>query len=230
VGKNTAALMEGVKTLLYDQAFCVGCCLPIFLLALLSEIPPDELFARCAAAASDPAPWREFFRRYQKEMGTTVIRITSGRYTYLYDDAMQDCYKRLIDRDCRALKAYNGGQDESKAQAYLRKIAASAAYRAIDREKPNRTAPPPPPDSPPSQALQTHPYDSILRLALEQCLHMVLHGRNKYRNMLIFKLVVLDGFKPEEITVMLGHRISSAHVVEMVVSRTRPKLRRCLSK
>jgi DNA-directed RNA polymerase specialized sigma24 family protein len=206
---------------------------------LLSSLPPKDLFERCAELPIDRAAWKDFFARYNQDIEATVRRIIGypgqGRYAYLFDDVMSRFYQRLLENDRRALHALRG-VEEGQARAYLRTIVAGVVYKMIGSEpssnvpldtaeaeggenvRPNNIA-----------ALRDREYWSEEALALSASLHAelerILRGGNKYRNMLIFKLVILDGFSPREIAQFGCFRVESGHAVEQLVSRTRQKLR-----
>lgn len=212
--------------------------------ALLSQLPPKDLFERCAELPVDRAAWKDFFTRYNQDIEAAVRRIIGypgqGRYCYLFDDIMQRFYQRLLENDRRALRALRGVQ-EAQAHAYLRTIVAGVAFKMIGSEP----QPGVPLDSSeidnaenphalPAKAWRDH--DSLneetilLFTSLHEGLMRVLRGRNKYRNMLIFKLVTLDGFSPNEIARRACFGMESRHAVEQLISRTRQKLREFLSK
>ncbi|NUO81972.1 sigma-70 family RNA polymerase sigma factor [candidate division KSB1 bacterium] len=211
--------------------------------ALLSNIPPKDLFERCATLPIDREAWRDFFKRYNSEVEATVRRIIGypgrGQYYHLFDDIMQRFYQRLLENDRRALRALRG-REEAQARAYLRTIAAGVAYKAIDGEPL------------PGLSLDASEYDdgesmrapkswlrdrtswteeaSLLWETVQTGLNKTLRGRNKWRNMLIFKLVTFDGFTPMEIARIPCLGIRSRHAVEQLVCRTRQNLQAFLKK
>lgn len=218
------------------SGFCIA--------TLLAQLPPKDLFERCAELPIDRTAWKDFFTRYNHDIEAAVRRIIGypgqGRYCYLFDDIMQRFYQRLLENDRRALRALRGVQ-EAQAHAYLRTIVAGVAFKMIGSEPQPRV----PldsseidnaenPHSLPTKAWRDH--DSLneetllLSASLHQGLMRVLRGRNKYRNMLIFKLVTLDGFSPNEIARRSCFGMESRHAVEQLISRTRQKLREFLSK
>jgi DNA-directed RNA polymerase specialized sigma24 family protein len=205
----------------------------------LGDLSPNELFARCAMVPADEPAWGELFRRYHDNVSVAIYRVLGfpprGRFCHLFADVVQRFHERLLDNDRRALLAFRG-HEEYQAQAYLRKIASSAAYKIICKESrfmipidnddwqtSGETGSPSP---------SQHSVEGIilLREAINSCLHKILHGQNKFRNMLLFKLAAFDGFKADEIVEVLGLDISSAHAVEQQIARTRQKLRDCLKR
>lgn len=204
----------------------------------LISLPPKDLFERCAQMPIDDVAWRSFFTRYNAEVEGTIRRIIGysphGRYCSHFDDIMQRFYERLLENDRRALRALRG-KDEAQARAYLRKIAAGVAYKLIDREQRQHISL----DSltgerneklhalqPVIRDPESLSEEAILLKETIQCgMQTLLRGRNKHRNLLIFKLAVLDGFTPKEIFPVSGLRMKSCHAIEELISRLRRKLR-----
>lgn len=214
------------------------------LAALLSNLPPKDLFERCAELPIDQAAWKDFLARYNHDIEATVRRIIGypgqGRYCYLFDDIMQRFYQRLLENDRRALHALRGVA-EGQVRCYLRTIAAGVTYKMIGGEPPSGISLDPSDsghDGPqrPMQARALRDHTScnedaiLLHASLDDALARVLHGRNKYRNMLIFKLATLDGFSPSEISRLTCLRMDSHHAIEQLISRTRQKLRTLFKK
>lgn len=219
----------------------------IFALAvatLLSNLSPKDLFERCAEPEIDRVAWKDFFTRYNTDIEAAVRRIIGypgqGRYCYLFDDVMQRFYQRLLENDRRALHALRGIA-EVQARAYLRTIAAGVVFKMIGSEPPAGV----PLDNSEAEGHENaHPgYTPVLRAreswseetlvlaaSLTAGLLRILRGGNKYRNMLIFKLVTLDGFTPKEISLLSCLRMKSRHAVEQLISRTRQKLKALLKK
>lgn len=206
---------------------------------LLSNLAPKDLFERCAEPKVDRVAWKDFFTRYNAEIEATVRRIIGypgyGRYGYLFDDVMQRFYQRLLENDRRALHALRG-VEERQARAYLRRIVAGIVFKMIGSEPPagvpletsdvesNERS-----RSPKAIVLPERESWSeeglALATSLDAGLLRVLRGGNKYRNMLIFKLIALDGFTPKEIAHLTCLRMKSRHAVEQLMSRTRQKLK-----
>jgi len=206
---------------------------------LLSNLPPKDLFERCAELPIDRVAWKDFFARYNHDIEATVRRIIGypgqGRYCYLFEDIVQRFYQRLLENDRRALHALRG-IEEAQAHAYLRTIAAGVAFKMIGSEPPASI----PLETPATDGSENVDQVKTLALAereswsedalvlwvsLNHRLVRILRGRNKYRNMLIFKLVTLDGFSPKEISQFACFRMKSRHAVEQLISRTRQKIR-----
>jgi DNA-directed RNA polymerase specialized sigma24 family protein len=129
------------------------------------------------------------------------------------------------------------GHTEGEAKAFLRKVAASAAIYVRDKM------------ASAGASLQDYfflgPDDCVsrsetisdssvgenyllLRQTIAHCLQRVVRGKNKSRNITIFKLAVFDGLSAKEIAIMPGFNAISSHAIEQLISRIRLKVRRCL--
>lgn len=237
-------LLPGLLFLVWLVDLAALNLLALAVATLLSNLTPKDLFERCAESEIDRVAWKDFFTRYNADIAATVRRIIGypgqGRFSYLFDDIMQRFYQRLLENDRRALHALRG-VEERQARAYLRTIAAGVAYKMIESEPPasvpletseadnrdfpqqSRTLVLPAPENWSEEA-------AALSASLNTGLLRILRGGNKYRNMLIFKLVALDGFTPKEISLLPSLRIKSHHAVEQLISRTRKKLKALLQK
>lgn len=212
------------------------------LLAAPLAISADKLFQRCANGQVDKAAWEEFFSRYGQDIRAVIYRVLGcpphGRYYHLFSDAIQQFYLRLLAKDGRVLFSFRG-HTEGEAKAFLRKVAASAAVYVRDKmastgaslqdcfvlgadDFVSR-----------SETIADSSADEdylLLRQAIEHCLQRVVHGRNKSRNILIFKLAVFDGLSAKEIAANPELNAGSSHAVEQLVSRIRAKVRLCLQR
>jgi DNA-directed RNA polymerase specialized sigma24 family protein len=156
-----------------------------------------------------------------------------GSHSHLFEDAMQGFNLRLLENNRRALLSFRG-QADFQARAFLRKVAASVAANVLRSQPPasgsledriffkneerfTRSE---------TIADQSSAYEDfiLLRGAIEYCLDKILHGQHKFRNILIFKLAVYDGFSAEELAAMPGLNMRSTHAVEQLLSRIRKKL------
>lgn len=214
----------------------------VLLVISLYEIKCNELFKRCATIPADENAWHELFRRYLIDIRAAIYRVIGfppkGRYCQLFDDVMQRFNLRLLENDRRALLAFKG-QTEPEARQYLRRVASSVAINTLRSE---------PPHSMPLDVIGSSESkeaehrgkvipdpmsknDEFILLcdSINNCLQRVLRGRNKFRNMLIFKLWFYDGFSYDEIAGIPSLKISSRHAVEEQISRIRHKVRRYLA-
>lgn len=209
------------------------------LAAALHGISANNLFKRCASVPGDDAAWEEFFHRYQQDIRAAICRVIGfsekHRYNHLFADIMQRFNLRLLENGRRALLSFRGKTD-NEAKAFLRKVAARVALNSVNQER------------------LSHPEHSdiykdildddvnidpatkdqedylILLHTIEQCLLEVIHGRNKYRNILICKLAIIDGLSPKEIVEIRGLGFSNIHAVEQQITRIRGKIKAYLKK
>jgi DNA-directed RNA polymerase specialized sigma24 family protein len=220
----------------------LGNC-PFFVFTLLAaalyDLSADMLFKRCAGMPVDEGAWGEFFRRYQQDIRTAICRVIGfspkNRYNHLCADVLQKFNLRLLENGRRALLSFRGKTD-NEARAFLRKVAASVAFNIVNQEKSSHPQPPEPlQDMPDGEeyadpASKNHENYLLLLDTVEQCLHEVIHGKNKYRNILIFKLAVIDGLSPKEIAAIHGLGVGSSHAVEQQITRIRSKMQAYLKK
>lgn len=204
------------------------------LAAALYELSVDKLFKRCASVPVDEPAWEEFFRRYEHDIRAAICRVigfsSQGRFGHLLADILQRVNLRLLENDRRALLSFRGKTDP-EARAFLRKVAATVAINIVNQE--NIIHPTPSQQTKNSSGqngetidLTAQNEDYFLLLdTLEHYLKELLRGKNKSRNMLIFKLAVVDGLSPKEIAEIPGLGLSSSHAVEQQITRIRRKLR-----
>jgi RNA polymerase sigma factor (sigma-70 family) len=213
-------------------------CAFALLAAALNGLSADILFKRCAGIPVDEWAWEEFFRRYQQDIRAGICRVigfsSKGRYSHLFADIMQRINLRLLENERRALRSFRGKTDQ-EARAFLRRVAVNIAINTLNQEEGAQTRPlehfPSSQDDKPSRsdmhldpASESEEY-FLLVDTIKRGLHEVLRGRNKFRNILIFKLAVFDGLSPKEIAKMPGLGAGSSHAVEQQITRIRHKLR-----
>ncbi|MGH7491457.1 MAG: RNA polymerase sigma factor [bacterium] len=198
------------------------------LLALLQTagLSPRELLHWCAALPPEEPAWKEFDKRYRQGLEAGICRVIgyppSTKYNELFRDVLQNVYVRLLENDRRALLAFRG-HSEGEAQAYLRRIAVSVALNEVRRRRiviPLLEDPFPDPSSEDDE-LQ----DLLSRISLNEVLERELRGRNKYRNILAFKMHVYEGCSASEIAGVQGMQVT-ARAVENQISRMRKKLQK----
>jgi RNA polymerase sigma factor (sigma-70 family) len=215
------------------------CAVALLAAALWHELSADTLFKRCAGLPVDEGAWKEFFHRYQQDIRTAIYRVigfsSNSRYNHLCADVMQKLNLRLLENGRRALLSFRGKTDQ-EAKAFLRKVAASVAFNLVNQEK---VAHPQPPDASEDSAVDEAGIDPITKKneeylillnTIEQCLREEIHGKNKYRNMLICKLAIIDGLSAKEIAEIRGLGFNNSHAVEQQITRIRSKLQAYLEK
>lgn len=204
-----------------------------FILAAITnfeDLPPDELFRRCARVPPEKEAWQELFRRYQDDINKglgKIIGASGWKHSRYFAEAQQQFIMRLLANEGRALRAFRG-LTEYEAHGYLHRIAITVALNLVRSENRHKHGELPDPDvpSPQPQPIQPPPEVS-LRLDLEKCLNATLRGRNKARNILMFKLFALEELKPAEIGQIEGMHMT-VRAIEIQISRVREKLRKCL--
>jgi DNA-directed RNA polymerase specialized sigma24 family protein len=209
------------------------------LAAVWHGLSADMLFKRCAGLPVDEGAWEEFFLRYQQDIRTAIYRVigfsANSRYNHLCADVMQKLSLRLLENGRRALLSFRGTTDQ-EAKAFLRKVASSVAFNFVNQEKVSHPQPPETSRNVPDSDVYVDPATKdleaylILLDTIKQCLREVIHGKNKYRNILICKLAIIDGLSPKEIIEIRGLGFSNVHAIEQQITRIRSKLQAYLKK
>lgn len=210
----------------------------LFISFLLIALTADILFQRCANVKADESAWRELFERFQHSVDATIYHFINGRHAYLYNDVLQNFYERLLENDRRALHAFRGKTD-AEARVYLCRIATSITIDLLRKEQR---------ELPPYISLEEqtenflarkaeiaeHAADNenyfLLRESIDACLEKVVGGKNRERNILIFKLMVYDGLSAKQIADIPGFSEVAPHAIDVLVSRIRTEVRECLDK
>ncbi|MGH7600735.1 MAG: RNA polymerase sigma factor [bacterium] len=209
------------------------------LAAVLHDFSADKLFKRCAGVPVDESAWEEFFHRYQQDIRAGICRVIGfspdTRYNHLLADIMQRFNLRLLENGRRALLSFRGTTDQ-EAKAFLRKVAARVAINILNQEKNSHSQPLDQSSGVPGNGDFLDPITAeneeylILLDTIEQCLREVIHGKNRYRNILISKLAIIDGLSAKEIVEIRGLGFSNLHAVEQQITRIRGKLQAYLKK
>lgn len=210
----------------------------LFISFLLIALTADILFQRCANVPVDEAAWHELFKRFQHSVDVTIYHLINGRHAQLYDDIIQNFYVRLLENERRALHAFRGKTD-AEARVYLCRIAARIAIDFLKKEQR---------ELPPYISLEEQTENSLvrkegmldpaaaneiyllLRESIDACLDKVVVGKNRERNILIFKLMVYDGLSAQQIAGIPGFTEVEPHAIDVLVSRIRAEVRECLDK
>lgn len=209
---------------------------PLLVLAILThfanetELLPDELFRRCARIPPDARAWHELFRRYEQPIKIGICKVigfSGWKHSRYFEEVQQELHLRLLANDSRAMQAFRG-HTEAEACWYLRCIATNVALNVIRREKRHTHSEIPGPDVPGPSSTTTGPKNNTLKADLDKCLHENLSGKNKMRNILMFKLFAQEDLKPAEIARIAGMSMS-AHAIEIQIGRTRAKIKKCLN-
>lgn len=233
-----AMTMAGCLT--FSSRFNSSYTFLLFFSFLLAVLTVDILFQRCAKVPEDTNAWREFFERFQHSVDATIYNIIGfpphGRHAHLYPDIMQNYYRRLLENDRRALLAFRG-KTEAEARVYLCRIAASVAFDFIRKERrelplyvsletPAENGSGHKPEFGDTAAV-TENY-IVLRESIDACLEKIVTGKNRERSILIFKLMVYDGFSAKQTAGMPLFADMKPHTIDVLVSRLRAEIRTCL--
>lgn len=206
-----------------------------------NTLTANELFKRCAETPTDRNAWVEFFDRFMGDIQAAILRVLgfsrNSRYGYLFDDVMQRFNLRLLENSRRALLSFRGTTD-NEARAFLRKVAARVAMNTLHDEAnhlaglkslselSNQDSEN---DDPLPSSLSSSQEDYLLLLdTIENAVSKIFHGKNRYRNIMIFKLAFVDGLTPREIAAISGLGLSR-NAVEVQIHRIRKELRNHLA-
>src|ERR1051325_9334942 len=220
----------------------------------LSELNVTELLQRCAARPVDEVAWQEFIFRYHGTIRAFVTRTFNQRVYAdstlkgqsldgIVEDLMQGVYVKLINDDAGALIRFEGAHENSIHQ-YLGMIAINVVRdhfrllhagsrpritlsldqlleegdHALGREGIETVASPNPSDR----------SVTVAQDEIEELLRRVIKGRNRDRDILIFKLRFFEDLTPTEIATLVpdlpSRQISS--IIRRVLIRIRPLLAR----
>jgi RNA polymerase sigma factor (sigma-70 family) len=213
-----------------------------------------ELLERCSQRPPDEGAWQEFVRRYHATIRTNVIktfhrkaREEADRKPQFPDDLIEDLvqavYVRLIEDRNRALNRFEGEHDNSIFQ-YLAMISINVVrdyFREMKAQKrpkvsfsldemlettgdaalPNETS---------SRIDGQAAAGSNVMFTMEEVEHALrraVSGKNRERDIVIFKLRYYEGLTLEEITQALNLGISAISVgsiLNRIIKRLRPIL------
>jgi RNA polymerase sigma factor (sigma-70 family) len=222
----------------------------------MSQWSVAELLERCSGRPPDEVAWQEFVRRYHPTIRTNVIKTfhrkakeESDRKPQFPDDMVEDLvqavYMRLVEDRNRALERFQG-QHENSIYQYLAMISINVVRdhfretRAQKRPKISvsldellesggdgalsdeaHNARWNPGSAPTASSLSEEEIDMALRRAVK--------GKNRSRDLLIFKLRYYEGLTLDEITESMGLKISAVSVGS-ILNRIIKKLRLILDR
>lgn len=213
-----------------------------------------ELLKRCSRRPPDEVAWQEFVRRYDHTIRLNVVktfhrkaREETDRKPQFPDDLIEDLvqavYVRLIEDNNRAIERFEGEYANSIFQ-YLSMISINVVrdyfreMRAQKRPKVSYSL---------DELLETSgdgalfdeahsridgqpvgpAKESITVEEIEQALEKIVSGKNRNRDILIFKLRYNEGLTLEEITKAMNLDISAISVgsiLNRIIKRLRPML------
>jgi RNA polymerase sigma factor (sigma-70 family) len=213
-----------------------------------------ELLKRCSRRPADEVAWQEFVRRYDHTIRLSVIKIfhrkareeTDRKPQFpddLIEDLVQAVYVRLIEDHNRAIERFEGEYANSIFQ-YLSMISINVVrdyfreMRAQKRPKVSYSL---------DELLETsgdgalfqearsrldgqplgHSKETYTIEEIEQALDKAVSGKNRKRDILIFKLRYNEGLTLDEITKAMGLDISAISVgsiLNRIIKKLRPML------
>lgn len=213
-----------------------------------------ELLKRCSKRPPDEVAWQEFVRRYDHTIRVNVVktfhrkaREEADRKPQFPDDLIEDLvqavYVRLVEDNNRAIERFEGEYANSIFQ-YLSMISINVVrdyfreMRAQKRPKVSYSL---------DELLETsgdgalfdeghsrieglspsHARESLTIEEVEQALNKIVTGKNRSRDILIFKLRYNEGLTLEEITKAMSLDISAISVGS-ILNRIIRRLRQML--
>ncbi|MBN2009543.1 sigma-70 family RNA polymerase sigma factor [candidate division KSB1 bacterium] len=209
-----------------------------------STLTNNELIRFCANNPENRVAWAEFYKRFDHTIWLVVhrncteknISKNSEQFKLIVQDLVQDVYKKLVDKECKALKEYTGATEKS-IYLYLGRICknevinyitASKAqkrpqiteYLSDDKEKRNANESEGTAADQPDEQLNL----DALKHKIDIILNKYLTGKNKDRDKVIFKLYFYQELSPKEIVSNYFRNLSSKRV-DNILSEIRRTLR-----
>jgi RNA polymerase sigma factor (sigma-70 family) len=221
---------------------------------LADELTTEALLRRCRKRPPDEAAWQEFVRRYH-----SIITVNVAKAFHLkvgqelerrsqfpkdsIDDLVQTVYFRLIDGNCRVLKAFHG-ELENSLPAYLSMISMNVVKDHFRRGKAGKR---PKITFSLDELLETGGEGGLLKGVssdidgkrsgsgalefqieeIDALLNKALTRRDRDRNILMFKLRYCEGLTLEEIRNTLGLDMSPRGIGS-ILSRINARIRQSI--
>jgi len=217
----------------------------------LKKVNNTDLAKLCAQEPDNKKAWLEFYQRFDKWIWLVVYRECKAKGIINHDsqihqtvqDLVQDVYVKLVSNNCKALANFIGASEKS-IYTYLDIIAKSIVRNYITKIKARKR---------PSIEKSLDEVFSIsekgekildkdifrptyldvdeefkiqiFKEEIEDILDIVLKGKHKDRDKLIFKLYLYDGFTAEDIASQSCFMISSKRISNLI-THIKKKLRR----
>ena len=217
----------------------------------MSQWSVAELLERCSGRPPDEEAWQEFVRRYHPTIRSNVLKTfhrkakeESDRKPQFPDDLVEDLvqavYMRLVEDRNRALERFQG-QHENSIYQYLAMIAINVVRDYFRETRAQKR----PKISVSLDELLDTGGDSVLsdeahnarwnpvatssgstlsEEEIDLALRRAVKGKNRNRDLLIFKLRYYEGLTLDEITESMGLDISAVSVGS-ILNRIIKKLR-----
>lgn len=223
---------------------------------MLDELTTEVLVRRCRKRPPDEAAWQEFVRRYHSVITANVVNAFHAKASSEFergpqfsrnsiDDLVQTVYFRLIEDNCRVLRAFRG-ELENSLPAYLTMISRNVVkdhFRGIKAGKRPKisfsldelmesggdgglltglsSGIDGKPSGTRSAEISVEEIDALLRKSLTR--------KDRDRNILIFKLRYCDELTLEEIRETLGLDMSTKGIGS-ILSRVTARIRWTIQK
>ncbi|HJQ70005.1 MAG TPA: sigma-70 family RNA polymerase sigma factor [Blastocatellia bacterium] len=213
-----------------------------------------ELLKRCSLRPPDEVAWQEFVRRYDHTIRLSVVKTFHRKAREeadrkpqfpedLIEDLVQAVYMRLVEDHNRALERFEGeyansifqylsmisinvvrdyfremrAQKRPKVSYSLDELLETSGDGALREEARSRLD-----GQPLGYAKESYTIEEI-----EQALDKTISGKNRNRDLLIFKLRYVEGLTLEEITKVMALDISAISVgsiLNRIIKKLRPML------
>lgn len=197
-----------------------------------------ELARFCAKEPRNQQAWTAFYTRFDEHIRLMLARECRRKnlnVANLLDDFTQNVYRRLVQKDCKALRDYEARTDGS-IYKYLAVIAHSvvcehwAWIKAKKRDGREVSLDAPVPNLPAEgdflrlgdiiRSEGPDPDDDLIseseRQEVEQLLDKILPAKSKERDKMIFKLYFYEGFSAAQIAEVCGTLLSEKRISNII--------------
>lgn len=198
----------------------------------VKELTNNQLVNLCAQEPRNRSAWFEFYARFDERIWLVIYRECNQKglsentvqFNQILQDLVQDVYVKLVEKNCKALKAFIGVSENSfftyigiiarnVVRNYLKKMGAQkrpSIEKSIDEILPIDIF----------KSTYVDPEDEftlvIRKEEIEDVIDEFLKGRDKARNKLIFKLYFYEGFSPEEIASQFNFSLSAKRIGNII--------------
>jgi RNA polymerase sigma factor (sigma-70 family) len=197
-----------------------------------------ELIKLCAKEPRNHYAWTAFYTRFDEHIRLMLARECRRKNLNLanvLDDLTQNVYKRLVQKDCKALGDYEARTDGS-IYKYLAVIAHSVVCehwawgKAQKRDGREVSLDAPVPSLPEEGDFlrlgdiirneEPAPDDNLIRESerqeIDQLLDKILPAKSKERDKMLFKLHFYEGFSPAQIAEQCGILLSEKRIGNII--------------
>lgn len=196
------------------------------------KLSNNGLIKHIAETPHDELAWKEFVCRFDEYIRSMVARQCWQKK--LHEDFVQEVYKKLVRENCKALREFRG-ETENAIYTFLTVIIRRLILRKKSQKHGGKEEPIDPPlpaeegtkrpidiiDDPTFRPDININLDDIWR-ATELRLIQVLKGREKERNIEIYRLFVIEQLSPEEIAAQMNLAVKR---VRNIIAEIRKTLR-----